>query len=233
MEDLSTLGKLRRNVSYGVTCQEQFRDALKHMGKKIFEKTVEKEKKDASGRIIVDTTFEQSVTLAEKLDILGPIMANEDKKNLKQQLRASVLVLFQDVMLSIGVLTNEAKNNVKIFLRREEPSYDGINPLERDRTRKANISKLNLALDIVSGTKFYSSTIKETIDLEKKWRKFPRSKEMLENTPQDWDLCTELASISDARNVLGSLSKKSIPDEAEIKFSVSEHVKEAMTCYSP
>ena len=161
------------HVPYGVSSQEQFIEAIKHVRKEIFKKTMEKEEKDASGRIIVTTEFEQSVTMAGKLDILSAIMAGEGKKKLKLQLHASVLVLFQDVMKSIGVLTDEGVNNAKSYLRREEPSYNGIRPLGRDRTRRTNISKRNLALDILRGAKFYSSAIKEVVDIERKWRNPP------------------------------------------------------------
>ena len=73
-----------------------------------------------------------------------------------------------------------------------------------------------------------SSGLKALIDLERKWRKFPKTKEDLSMTPQGWDLPSELIEITDSRNQLGILSKKPIPEEASLKFSVVDHVKEAM-----
>ena len=39
--------------------------------------------------------------------------------------------------------------------------------------------------------------------------------------------------MAEARNALAVLSKKPITDEASLKFSVAEHVKEALTSYPP
>ena len=61
------------------------------MGKEIFNGAMDGEKKDGTGRIIVAAEFEQSVTMAEKLDTLNPILADDDKAGLEVQPRASVL----------------------------------------------------------------------------------------------------------------------------------------------
>ena len=225
--------KLRRNISYGVSCQDQFSRALKTMGKAIFKETMSQEKRGADKDIIVRTDFEHSTVIAEKLELIGPIMDDVGESSLKTKLHASALVLFQEVTHPIGILDNEQANNAKPYLRREEPRYNGIHPLPRDRTSKSNIDKLNMTLDVVTGTKFYSTVIKETMDLERKWRKSPREEEELARTHREWDFPTELVGITEARNALAVLSKKPITDEASLKFSVADHVKEALTSYPP
>ena len=160
-------------------------------------------------------------------------MEDDERKSLKTKLYASALVLFQEVTGSIGVLSGEETNNIKPYLRREDPGYNGIHPLPRDRTRNANIDKLNLTLDVVTGAKFYSTIIRETMQLERKWRKFPRTEEQLARAPQEWDFPTELVEIAEARNTLAVLSKKPITEEASLKFSVAEHVKDALGSYPP
>ena len=72
------------------------------MGNEISNRAMAKREKDDSHRIIVTTELGQSVTMAEKSDILIPITADEDQTNMQFQLHASVLALFQDVMKSIG-----------------------------------------------------------------------------------------------------------------------------------
>ena len=189
---------------------------------------MENEPRDRDGKLIAKTEFEHSTMLAEKLSILGPIMDDDNKSSLIQQLHASAVVLFQQVTKSIGVLNDKNQGCVEPYLRREEPGYDGKSQLPRDRTRLSNIAKLNLALDTVTGTKDYSTVIKGLIDLERRWRKFPRTKDELMKTPQDWDLAAELVEITDSRNQLGVLSKKPVSEDASLKFSMAEHVKEAL-----
>ena len=191
------------------------------------------EKRSKNGEIIVRAEFSHATEVAEKLDLIGTIMDDDERKSLKTKLYASALVLFQEVTGSIGVLSGEETNNIKPYLRREDPGYNGIHPLPRDRTRNANIDKLNLTLDVVTGTKFYSTIIRETMQLERKWRKFPRTEEQLARAPQEWDFPTELVEIAEARNTLAVLSKKPITEEASLKFSVAEHVKDALGSYPP
>ena len=143
----------------------------------------------------------------------------------------------QEVTKSIGVLYNEKEaeeaKNANPYHRSEERGFNGIHPLPRDRTRKTNIDKLRLTLDVVTGAKFYSSAIKETTGLERKWRKFRRGEEELPMTHQEWDLSTELVDIAEDRDALAVLTKKPIPDEASLKFSAAEHVQETWTSRPP
>ena len=86
-------------------------------------------------------------------------MNDDDKRRLTQQLRASEVVLFQQVTKSIGVMDDRGQDSIEPYLRRSEPGYNGTVQIPSDRTRLPNIAKLNLSLDTVTGAKDYSTVI--------------------------------------------------------------------------
>ena len=47
--------------------------------------------------------------------------------------------------------------------------------MEADRDRSSNVDAVDMAINIVSGTKNYSTLIFELTDLEASWQKYPKS----------------------------------------------------------
>ena len=149
---------------------------------------MEYEKHGANGAIESTADFDGAPGLGEKLGVLGHIMGDGDRGNFKTQLHADALILFQDVMHSIGIPPDEARRHATRYPNRQEPGYDGFSPLPRGRVRRPNIDMLNLALGAIDGAKFYSPVIQGEVEMDKT----PNPKETLRREPKGWGLVAEL-----------------------------------------
>ena len=59
--------------------------------------------------------------------------------------------------------------------------------MEADRDRSSNVDAVDMAINIVSGTKNYSTLIFELTDLEASWQKYPKSTGELARRSVDYD----------------------------------------------
>ena len=113
----------------------------------------QKETRNSSGLIVVQSGFQRSHILAEKLCILREVLSAADQGDVTKTLRESALILIQGVFGSIGMFEGNEKD-VKDYLERQKSSYGGNAFSKSDRDRDSNIDKVKMTLGIITGCKF-------------------------------------------------------------------------------